>query len=73
MSEITMQSVTSSNIGAVGYDEDEKILRVQFAKNGHVYDYKGVPKRIYDDLMSAESIGAFFAANIRNDFPYTKV
>lgn len=71
-SDIKMQSVSSSNLAAVGYAEDTKRLQVQF-KNGLNYEYSGVPKRTYEELLSADSIGSYFAQNIRNDFPYKKL
>lgn len=70
--EIEMVSVSSSNLSAVGYDAEKKLLRVKF-NAGATYEYRGVPETVYDDLMSADSHGEYFAANVRNSFPYTKV
>lgn len=70
--DIKMQSVASSNLSAVGYDEESKTLRVEF-NSGSTYEYRGVPKRTFDDLLGAESIGSFFHSHIRSDFPYSKV
>lgn len=69
--EIKMQSVSSSNLVSVGYDEDSKTLRVVF-KNGSTYDYSSVPQRTYEDLLNAESIGSYFHNNIRSDFSFKK-
>lgn len=70
--DIPMQSVSSSNIAAVGYDVDSKTLRVRF-NSGPTYDYRGVPERLYHELVGAESVGQFFHQNIRLDFPYSKI
>lgn len=70
--DIKMQSVSSSNLTAVGYDEESKTLRVTF-RSGPTYEYKGVPKRTYEELMSADSLGSYFHSNIRSDFPYSKL
>lgn len=67
-----MQSVSSSNLSAVGYDAESKTLRVTF-RTGLTYEYKGVPKRTFEELMSAESAGTYFHNNIRTDFAYKKL
>lgn len=71
-SSIAMKQVSSSNLSAVGYDVDNKLLHVQF-KNGTIYEYRGVPEKIYTDLMSADSLGTFFNQNVRTTFPYSKI
>jgi len=65
-------SVQSSNLESVGYDEETKILEIEF-KGGSVYRYYNVPKDIYDELLEAESKGKYFWRNIRNEFNYKKV
>lgn len=57
--------VKSSNVQAVGYDPDEKVLRVAF-RNGGVYDYPAVPPEMYESLLKSESIGRFVAQVVRN-------
>jgi hypothetical protein len=58
--------VQSSNIAAVGYDAVQNILYVQFKGKDTVYEYHGVPLDTYETMMSAESIGSYYAKNIRN-------
>lgn len=67
--------VNSSIISAIGHDPDTNTLRVQFTRDkGKVsYDYRGVTSDDFAALRSAESIGKHFSANIRNNFPFTKV
>lgn len=64
--------VQSSNIASVGYEESTETLEVEFS-DGNVYQYQGVPKHIYEQLVSAPSVGQFFHFNIRNSFPYMRI
>lgn len=64
--------VTSSNIDAIGYDPMQRVLKVVF-KSGSIYDYYEVGQEVYDDLMSAESIGRTFNQTVRNVFMFKKV
>jgi len=57
--------VVSSNITSVGYDEETKTLEVEFF-NKKVYQYSPITQEGYSLLMNAESIGSFFARNIKN-------
>jgi len=66
------QKVESSNLASIGYDEENEILEVEF-KHGGIYQYNGVPKDEYDSLMSADSHGKYFSANIRNDYDFIKL
>ncbi len=65
-------SVASSNLAEVGYDSDLETLEVQF-KSGGIYQYFNVPAFMYERLMSAESIGRFFNAEIKGHYPEAKV
>jgi hypothetical protein len=66
------QSVASSNLAEVGYDSDLETLEVQF-KSGGIYQYFNVPAFMYERLMSADSIGRFFNAEIKGHYPEAKV
>jgi len=55
---ITRIKVKSSNVFAIGYDSNAKILQVEF-KNGSVYEYYEVPENIYVAFMNSESKGRF--------------
>jgi len=43
---------------AVGYDEENKVLEVVFRK-GSIWQYRGVPKRVYEELIHSGSIGSY--------------
>ena len=57
-------SVSSSNLKDVGYDAPAQILEIGFI-NGRVYQYFDVPESVYDGLMSADSHGKYFDAEIK--------
>ena len=50
--------VRSSNLASVGYDARSQTLEVAF-RRGSVYQYYGVPARVYEGLMRAESHGRY--------------
>jgi len=52
-------------IRSVGYDAESQTLAVEF-NNGSVYDYGGVPQSEYDNMMSAQSVGKYFVANVKS-------
>jgi hypothetical protein len=64
---IEMKSVISSNISAIGYDEEAKELHVSFNKSG-TYIYSNVEPKIFESFISADSKGKFFLANIKPVF-----
>ena len=68
-----MQPVSSSNLAAVGYDEESSTLRVEFL-NGTSYEYYNVPKEVFEDLLNAGSKGQYFNSNIKKGgYPCSKL
>lgn len=67
-----MTSVESSNLKAVGYDQTQSLLRVEFL-DGIVYEYFSVPSKIHSELMGADSHGRYFNKYVRKSFRYKKV
>jgi len=65
-------NISSSNISAVGYNEKNKVLEIEF-NHGGVYQYFDVPADEYESLMNASSLGLYFSHNIRNDYDYEKL
>lgn len=65
MAKIEMKRVSSSNIEAVGYDDESETLRVSFV-NGTTYEYRDVPLLVASGLRTALSPGAFFAKHIKH-------
>lgn len=50
-------------VGALGYDEVREILEVEF-NSGSIYQYEGVSKSEYLDLIDSASIGSFMNSHI---------
>jgi hypothetical protein len=67
-----MPIVESSAILRISYNETSRRLYVTFRETGKTYAYHGVPKATYEDLLQAESIGAYFNAFIKDRYPFTE-
>lgn len=67
------QSVSSSNIASIGYEEASGTLEVEFL-SGSIYRYFGVPAGVHAGLMAASSHGSYFNANIKQaGYSYSQV
>ena len=62
----------SEAIRAIRYDEERQRLVVRFI-DGDEYAYVGVPGEVHRSFADAPSKGRFFAAEIRDRFPYNKL
>jgi len=71
-SSVKLEKVESSLIKAVGYDADSQVLAVQFATTGEVFEYEGVPEKLYQKMISAKSIGSFYTKRIKGKFKSSK-
>jgi hypothetical protein len=60
--------VDSSVLASVLYLPKQRLLEVEF-RSGHCHQYSDLPQQLYDELLNAESKGAYFNTNIRNCFP----
>ena len=65
--DVFMDSVKSSFIDSVGYDELGKRLIVRFNSES-IYEYQNVSREVYIAFMEAESKGRFYAKYIRGKF-----
>lgn len=65
--------IISSQINSIGYDEETETLEVEFLNDSSIWTYHPVPKTTYQALMAADSIGAYFYANIRKDSSITAI
>lgn len=63
----TRVPVESSVLASVLYLPEQRLLEIEF-RSGRRYQYFDVPKQRYDDLLTTESKGSYFNANIRNRF-----
>lgn len=64
--------VDSTTMRSVGYELKSQILEIEFDSGG-VYQYLGVPEKIYEQLRRAESKGRYFNREIRDAYPYVEV
>lgn len=69
---VTRSPVDSSSLASLGYSPLHNVLQVEF-RSGLVYEYFGVPRGLYEQLLAAESIGSFFNRFIRSHFPIRKL
>lgn len=65
-------SVSSSNIVSVGHAESSQILEVEFL-NGAVYEYYNVPEHVYRELITASSVGSYFAQQVKNVYSFSRI
>lgn len=70
--EFDMVPVDSSNLAAVGYNSEHRVLRVRFT-SGATYDYANVPAVQVYNLMQAESHGSYHYHYIRSIYPYRRL
>jgi hypothetical protein len=66
------EPVNSSAIASVGYDSASDTLEIEFT-SGQIYQFSGVADQVHADLMGADSIGGYFSAHIRHDYPYVRL
>ena len=67
---IEMIKVFSTNVLAIGYNEEYKILKVIF-KGNNIYIYENVEPEIYQALKSSDHIGSYLSeAVIKNKEKY---
>jgi hypothetical protein len=61
------QPVKSRILRSLGYDESTKVLEIEF-HSGLVYQYSGVPLKVYMELMRSDEIGKYFSDKVRTRF-----
>ncbi len=74
------ETVESSQINEVGYDLASKTLGIRFKATSRgpasEYHYAGVPPMVHRAMITAESVGGYFAAEIKKRpdlYPYTRM
>jgi len=61
---MTFVDVRSSNIASIAYEDLESKLGVRF-KNGAEYHYMKVPRKLFDQMLKAPSVGQFLDREIK--------
>jgi hypothetical protein len=67
MINVERQPVKSRILRSVGYDDTTKILEIEF-QSGLLFQYSGVPPKVYADLMHSGEIGKYFSEKVRPKF-----
>ena len=57
---------------AVGYDAEQRELYVRFA-GGDMYVYLNVAQSVYEDLLSAASVGRYLNRHVKARHRYRRV
>jgi len=67
----TVTTTRSGLINEISYDETTNELTLNLY--GKKYKYFKVPQQVFTDLLSADSAGKYFLANIKNQYKYEKL
>lgn len=67
-----MVAMRSSNIAGADYDDDRKVLIIEF-QSGSTYEYIGAGREYYEGLVSSPSPGSYFHRQIKDRFQSIKV
>jgi hypothetical protein len=59
--------VVSSSIRSVGFDSGSRVLEIEFCTGG-VYQFRGVPEVVYDELLAAPSMAKYFQHRIKDAY-----
>jgi ATP-dependent DNA helicase RecG len=70
-SKIKRIPITSSNIASIGYNKEARILEIEF-HHGAIYQYVDVPEKVFEELMSSPSQGAYYMNELKGKFKYQK-
>lgn len=69
---MTRSPVGSSSIVSVGYDDDSRILEIEYSA-GNVYQYMDVPREVYEWFLRAQSKGGFVTRMIKERYAYREI
>lgn len=67
-----MQEVESSNINAIGYDKENKVLRIEFKGSGS-YEYSDFQEEVFTEFAGTNSKGSFFHRKILKNYHGSKI
>jgi hypothetical protein len=68
-----MIAVDSASIEAVAYDAESLQLFVRFRQSARTYVYYGVAEYVFQELMQAQSKGAYFNLRIRPSYRFAEL
>ena len=64
--------LNSTGLRTAAYQKQLALLELEF-RSGATYQYFGVSQQTFQELLLAESKGAYFHRHIRDRFPYAKI
>jgi len=64
--------VESTTFSHIGYDPTAQQLTVVFRDGGETYVYKDISVELYQGLIAADSVGAYYHQNIRDKFQFDR-
>lgn len=64
--------VDSLTLIAVRYDQTSKTLNIRF-RNGSEFEFRNVPVKIYESLLSSETKSSYFDQYIKGLFLYKRI
>ena len=70
---IPLEAIVSSNLQAIGYNPEKRILAIQFKHGGDIYHYADVTPEKAAEFYGAESRGRYYALNIKGKLPGSKM
>jgi len=59
---------SSTAIRGVEYNDEARVLDIQFTSGPKIYPYLDVPQHVYDGLLAAPSKGVYFNRHIRDQY-----
>jgi KTSC domain len=68
VSNIARLPIDSSALLSVGYSKEQRILEVEFRKEGLIYRYLDVPANVFRELLDAPSKAGYYNENIRGRY-----
>ncbi|MEP7219380.1 MAG: KTSC domain-containing protein [Bacteroidota bacterium] len=69
---MTLETVRSSAIHAIGYDAGERMMEVIFTGGG-IYQFSNVPPHVFAGFRAAASKGNYFQDHIRGHFRHQRL
>ena len=69
---VQMKKVESSNLEAIGYDDVDRSLYIDFNSGGR-YQYLDVLPHIYPEILDAESPGSYFRKFVMEKFKHNRI
>jgi len=67
-----MKRVNAGSLRAIGYDESNRLLRVELG-NGNLVEYSGVSSDTWRRFSSSSSMWSFFRDNIEENYSERQV